>query len=714
MLKSDDSLTLKQESTKGGSYLKERSSDHSMFSSIIKSNRLPIVQETGKIELNDIVGVTDTTQKVLNTMGIWTPEDAYDIYKNGDKKELKTLIKYKEFSNSPNRLEVLSSIIYSARNIDPLLKKSDIYSDLNLVPNSSTFESKRIGELTNYLKFFGLGKRNQIISLEARGSGVNIPFVENLRSFSTAFPRKMIYGTTKTVKEKIDTEKEYVLDYAFRKSMIGTSKSDLKNLNAVKENRLNKNDADAMYDILIQNGTLIRDNDWNAIRPNNQEIFNKIFASSSIIIGQTANPKLGKIGIISDNRPIGYKGLIFEKEGSKNESIRLKGSFIIENTNDIIDAINILGTNPKNGFAPIGFDYVDDTISESPIFNVITKLPESHVNIFIDPKSIKKVNRGNLRGFEIEIKSPEFNNFIRSNILVANISDSRIKEIGYQKAMYSIKSKEKENLPESQKNVPEEDLSNIHFRRINTAGIEYGGTLCNKFKKGDNIVLRNKKNLLIEMDSLLNVNSRYIKTTDSELDSIINNTKSIKSDLELEVSRKKLENVPMVNRNEIIYTKSKPNCQITDISSNNGYTKLFIPIETPIFKKINKVWNFCNSDLKSKNPEFCTAKLVKLHQNLTDNYFGGEVNQNPVEMILGNILKPQKNQIVDDLTDISREIKTGQKSVKDAEPMTNLYKRTVLQNSKLFNKIPLTTNNWKFNDTIKNKTIQNFIRITEL
>lgn len=716
-ISSNEDKSKSQASGVGTKKLMMMTTTSSQFASAIKPNRLSVVRDTGRVTLDDIKGVTPATIRMLNDLGIWTPEDAYELYKNGRLGELKELAKKKGFGGKSNPIDTIANVIFTAKTIDPTLNINTIKQNIQNAPNVMPFDERRKREIKSYLKFIGVGSApNQRITIETRGAGVNIDFVKQLRHLNVSIPPKSVLGKNRQIMDIDEAEKEAVIDYAFRNAITGVRQNDLKKISKVKNKEWAFSEVANKYADLLSDGTLITDPDWNIVRPNDDIMKERTFNASDILIGSTASPMIPKVAVVAPARPKGFKGLIIEASNKPSQSIRIKGDMVINGEKDLDKVAEILGISPKTGFAPVGYDYTDDTIAQSPIFNVFFRPPQSKVNLIFKPREVIPVKEDpsdpdSDTMYTIQV-GKKFDPYLKSHIWIADVDRLASENIGYTNAEYVFKKEAKEKLPKKLRFAKIGDLPDEYYAKTVLNGMEYAGTICNRYKKGLPIEARNDLALYSEIQLILKSASRHFRTTTPILEAALSDLASIKRDLlyESEMMKNVGSSAKDIAPNKEIYGKSKPKCQITvSIPWQKGGRVIFINSNTPVAEKLDKVRRFCET--KSKKPNVCMRKLVKITQNTTDLHFGGERNQSPADKALEKAVGIKRNwDKILDTYEIVREMATGQKAVnRNGRTMYSFEKRNILNDAKTMNKRPLDISEWTFLDGIKNKKLTSFI-----
>jgi len=693
--------------------------EQTLLKNIIKKNHYSLIKNTGKIDLNNIKKVSNKAQEVLNTIGIWTPEDAYELYKMGKFEELKALTKYKDKNhNSIISIDTLANIIYASKNIPPNLEKQEIFNFLQSARDIETFESQRRKEIKRYLRLFNLGNQNYAIpiTITSKGAGVTKKFIEQLYFNTNILPQHAVYGRRRIIMNEDEEIKERIKEHLYKYGMLPNN---YKN----KQKFFDPNHAEFTNRIkflneLLSNKTIIKDNDWDGHRLNDKSTMNKIFESTSLFIGQTANPKLIDYAVI-DTNSYGYKNkLVFQSEESDNRSIRIKGNMIIKNNMNLEQLISILGTNPKNGFAPREYDYTDDNVAESDVLSVYVKLPESQVNNVFSPNSIipKTNEQGDIIEYLIKAPKKQYDTFLRSHLLIADLEKMKNdKKRGYKNILKDYEAKKfgqiLAHMKKKEKSENHKLIKDLHFKEIKTYGTTYAGTMCYKYKKDLDKEQRDRIAFIKDIDEFLRLKEKYtnkVNTNDPQLSVIL-------TGLSLYLNDPITFNYVSLSNNDKIYNMSIPACQIIDIENANEDKILIIKKDTPVFKKLNKIYNYCKeyqNKNKKTNIEKCMASLTKLVQNYSDKYFGGDPAYSPLDYALKNILNTQPNtELHNKASEIVREMRTGQKAINDNNQ--HLYeseKRKIMNEAKLRNKIPLTVNSFEFLHHIpENKNFKSYV-----
>jgi hypothetical protein len=287
--------------------------------------------------------------------------------------------------------------------------------------------------------------------------------------------------------------------------------------------------------------------------------------------------------------------------------------------------------------------------------------------------------------------------------------------MGYTNALNDLKRDAKNSLPTKYQNVQEDDLPNKEFRKVITNGLIYGGTMCYRYKKGDDVITRNNKSITKDMRELLRLNQKYIKTPSQGIENILTNISNMHDQMSSMLSDRDelVIGDPIGKPDDIMYNRSNPNCQIVDIDNTVQNEKVIrIAPNSPVAKKLDALNEYCTNVVKSSRPEICIAKLTKITQNLTNAYAGGLDNKSPADIALKNSIGIQTNrELHDQASEIVREMRTGESTVNDQDKkLFESQKRNIMNQAKLRNDAPLTIDAWNFIDTIKGKNLKTFAK----
>jgi hypothetical protein len=279
------------------------------------------------------------------------------------------------------------------------LKRDDIIKELeqayeNAKTNKTpTFKERRKDEIKTYLKKLKIdGKTPVVITLQDEGERLTHEKVKDIMqpvgATGPAPPVVLSKGNILSGGTAImRSAKNNIFDRAMRDAMQGIQSDKINTLTDFKrwkEYLQNKvpslQDKDkwkpvensfikGVIDGFVKEGILVKDVDTGTMRPSDEEIAGYLLSRKDAegVIGHTNNFKIASLAEMvpaSGIDQVESGKLVFQSHAGKKTPIRLTGHVIIEKEPDIDKLVDILGTNPKNGFLPRGFEHEDDEVKD--------------------------------------------------------------------------------------------------------------------------------------------------------------------------------------------------------------------------------------------------------------------------------------------------------------------------------------------------------------
>jgi len=711
------------------------------FIKSLKPDRVITVMKTGKVRLDDIGGITLPTRQRLNEIGIMSPSDAYKLYENGNFAELNAIaLKDGRFGGRKvNAIESVANIIYTAPEINPDLTRDKIIADLKIPIKykiTEDFETRRSNEIKQYLKMFGIGDfknfKNTGITIQTPGEAVTKSFVDSrLKSRKYGIINRKYIITSKNKSYNLkdnDTRNKFlndiILDYAIRDSIFGFDINRVLKSSVIKGSKSHKGyinirnymGFDGKKEIedkikdMQKNGTLIVDPIWKFLIPNNNVMANYLLSSSSIRIGETRNPLIFKDAKKYSSKVKTNHLSIFSFDG-KGKSIRLTGFYTPIESKDLDYITKFLGTNPKNGFYPIGYTHDDHSILMNTIpLEVFVKPPSTYINNIFLIDNIQETPSS----FKISIDNDNYDKRIKTSLWITNYSDIKSSKDTSSKIYVGKKFiKSRNKIDKKIENITLSSLPDEGFKSMIANTYDYSGFLCNKEKFGLNKLERNKKSLQNDLEFINAMADKYYKSKSmgSAMKNAIYSLKYTLDQYKKEISIK-LKKDPSKEFNK----KTKPNCQLIEYDDKIKTKSIFeINKDSPVGQKINAIWNVCKTKFSVDPIEECIKNFIFLDQNLTHSIGTvGNKTRSMIDLKISNLTKLNKDEMkkvknsIDVLNEIARGYRTHQ-SIKDdsGKNISNRIKISHLDKSVIGSKKPLTIAKWKFLDKIKDKIIKN-------
>jgi hypothetical protein len=716
----------------------ERSLKRSTWSSVKESG--------GNIKVTDVMNVGEKTRERFAEDGFWSPSDFYNAYKKGYYKELAALAK-----ETRGKFDTIAGLVTlapgaSSLSRDDVIKKlQDHYKE-----GAKPFKERRAREIERYLKKLKINGRVPVtISLVEEGEQLTHEKAEEYIEEETMkdvsgrklpvimSQNKVITGMPAIVNKAQST----VLDRGLRDAMTGLQDNKITTLTAFKSfvdtvvkrfpalydenvdpankkrlSELKKEFIKESIDGFVNNGTFIDDADFGFKRPSDEAMANYLLTQkrATAVIGHTNNFKIASIAkptkSVNAGDPIGGL-LLFDDYGPSSgvQPIRLTGHMLVEKPDDISKLVEVLGTNPKNGFLPRGFEHVDDLVkSLMYTFVVMARYPPV---LSAHTPRVKEINR-TPDGYVIKTTG-------KNKVLDASASLWVAKEGLSRNILENIKSeaiktkaretfgKELEDLtPEERRRLRvEEDL----FPDIWGAQYEYGGSLCivdpkdTKMYRRLNALKKDVKNFTVmeigfDPKKKDEAKMSYEEHIVDNIDYKRNNMKDI-LDKEIDRDMKKVED--NIGRSiGTVNTRTKPNCLVIPPVKKNEIKIVKSDESQFVEKKIEKTMAKCDA-LQGKDRNKCYAATMKITQNFSEG-----IDPSIYEAIRASKSDDDKTKekvTAENLASIERRMRTGewlekrddQGNLMDIFP-TRAERSDVLDATKLLGKIPLDISKWLF------------------
>lgn len=403
-----------QEETKKQKELEEEPAEKVTKTDIeraVKKDSWSTIRTTGEVQIGDIVGIGPRKREELADSGFWSTSDVYKAWKDGNIEEIVLA-----FKGVRDKRDVIASTILLAPEASTRLTKQDILDTIpkKLPVRGTTFLERREKEIREYLKKLKIDGIVPVkVTIQDEGERLTQEKAEELIEPSKATPPVPVILTESKIIRGIAAQKRKVKDRIFeqgiRNAMTGVEKGKIQSATAFKkffdtleernprfqtDKKAFKKAKDAFVngtiDVFKKEGVFIEDPDLKVLRASNVELARTILSGKKmqVQIGQTNNFQIPTLkddagnpitfflttGKINDARP---GQLVFQSVRSNSiEPIRFTGHMSIESEKDIDNLVKVLGTNPKNGFAPKGYEHVDDAVKQlMNTFSVIVTYP---------------------------------------------------------------------------------------------------------------------------------------------------------------------------------------------------------------------------------------------------------------------------------------------------------------------------------------------------
>lgn len=697
------------------------------FSSILKRKTWEIVRKGGKIDTTDIVNIGPKTRQRFELAGFWSPSDFYMAYDKKYYDELASLAR-----GIKGTVGTIADMILVAPETPPYLTKEDIVDKLGgRKRKKELFLNRRENEVKTYLEKIKInGRYPTHISFIDEGELLTHEKAKEISQPATPvrIPSAMIGNKIMRGNANLKrAAKNAVYKRGLRDAMTGINKSKIRRLSAFKkffdslasrhqkiaENRkqIEKNFIDGVMEAFKKNEVFIKDPDLGFVRPSDNEMAGYILSkkNSEALIGHTNNFEIASIAKPfprSNLNAVDTGELVYQaRSPTMNIPIRFTLYMTVQSDDDVEKLVRALGTNPKNGFTPRGYENTDDSVKK--LMNTFSVFAMYHPNANMITPSVKNV-RKNAEGYEIEVdpdgglmEGITTHLWIKKEGLSDNILDiiknQRMDEIA------------RESFGKDYEDLTEEELSSLAISSEKFPGIwgmenEYGGSLCEigapsrsirrlRATKSDVNALSNLAGRSKEMKDAIPV----IKEKKDEIIEVIEGKTGRKGTLE-ELWEKEAGKIGTLNK------RSVPNClYIPEINGNTiaikkGKGSKYI--ET----KLNKAIVKCGS-LQPDEKERCFVDTVRITQNFAEGLdskvfdaIRKSKNQEDVK---------RKEETMNNLHSIERKLRTGmwdeerddKGRIREIKP-TRIEKREALNEAKLLGKMPLNIERWDFLDEL--------------
>lgn len=363
-------------------------------------------------------------------------------------KNLLTLPQRKELMNKFKNSNSIDGIEKTLKDVKESLEIRQVELQPFAVKSNDEWKGSRIDEMKSYLDDFGIASnRDSIITLEERGAYLT---KEIITAFNTLTPEQQERIVSVGLEEVAPMGKVQ----AIKKKILSLVKSDLrpeaKNavsdlLNRSRALRSLESDEDRVSEIvmemiddgMLQTSSVVNRIPMGNLYPTDRAVKSEIMGSHSVKIGKTNNPRvsdyLGDDSFLFRypnetnqqymNRLMELGGkLVFENKGITRNRLNLKipvrGGDNFDG--DFNKAVEMLGFNIQNGFAPTGYEYKDPRFAERyNTFNVFVRPPSEMINKYYTPNAFAE----NEDAFLISINEPT--NFIPNHDLTNILSLNR-------------------------------------------------------------------------------------------------------------------------------------------------------------------------------------------------------------------------------------------------------------------------------------------------
>jgi hypothetical protein len=700
----------------------------------VRKNAWDRIRAGGKIDLIDIAGVGVATRRKFEESGFWSPSDFFKAYTDGRVEELAALADDLHITKGGSGADVIAGEVVSAPEAHMTMDKNEVTKNIKSAKPGVPFLDRRATEIKDYLEKIGfVENRPVVISLVNRGekltheAAAEAEAVPPTSPASRAGPVTVMIGQ-KAVRGMGDLKKkakDAVFDRAMRDAMTGMGGKFGVGLERFFENVAKVSPKLAADEKLmakaksgfvknvttdfILNKTLVQDPDIGQrgnLRPSDSEMARYLFASrAEFRIGETNNfdiPRIAKFAAAGQSILKNPGELVFE-DPSKTGNIRLTGHVLVKSKKDVDKLVKILGTNPKNGFAPIGFEATDDAAKMAmDTFTVFARYVGGSNIVTPNVVDVSKVS-GNY---------------------VITVDDGKKIMHGADVHLWAYKPKEElapwaaKKLDETATDVfgkkyddltPSERESVIGSSEVVPAlfatNHEYAGSLC-EVDPGSKTIER-----LRAVDKLLN--QFYFTGKSKEEKAAVGFVQAkigeIKDGINGASGTKGLvEKLGDINKADIgtLNTGSKPNCLVVpSFDKANGKIDVVTGADSKfVERKLDKAIAIC-SKLPSKfEKEGCFADWIVVSQNFTD---GGAMDGKVYRAIeKSKTVLEQKGEADTEkvLLSIARKMAAGSWN-EEKDPATNRTvdikpdtkeKRDVLNAVKLLGNQPLGITPWKF------------------
>jgi uncharacterized protein YozE (UPF0346 family) len=722
-----------------------------------------VVASKGNMSLTDIVNVEKTVATKFGESGFWSPDDFYNAYNKGYWQEVANLSKLVR-GNKEKRIETIASIIIASPRAPFSLTKEKVINDLKASYKSRgaiPFLDRRESEIKDYLGKLGLdGSSPFPVVLKDEGSQLTHEKAEKMMKKSTTIsmapiPKitsmgKVITGLPAMKRKIIDeiinqatkmagkdglTVAE-IKKVAGHRALAGDKKKGLKGIwDEFARQEDNFNDKkyrtsflDAVTKELVDKGILVKDPE-SGIRANDAEMARYTLTEKGewVRIGKTNNfmiPAFARY-LTSEQRKNARSGELIFPVMAPGESfpIRMTGYMAINGKDDLDKLVKVLGTNPKNGFAPLGYDHEDKkAASLMNTFTVFVSVPQEHRLLEPDVEKVEKVGSKYViklapdssmeKGIPIHLwrRKPVSTSTI-TGLVNKMMDDEATKKYG----------RDFDDLTPEEKATVKLDES--LFPEIWGLTHEYNGTLCQINERGSSNHDR-LKILKSDLENSVNVNIKGARppkkgSRQEEIEkeneaitkakkSLINNIKKAISSDEKAALKKSGENNRWAIPN-CAYIKPATGDTITiDTGDGTGYVE----------KKLDKIIDDCDDATDEKQ---CFLDSITVTQNLSHVKTGSNVTG--IESIIYNAVRKSRTKaIINDEKDFKHDLSLIEKKIRTGswphETVTKIYDTRkskvtgparvtarrvsdVLDEARLLGKLPLDVSKWNFLALVK-------------
>ena len=691
------------------------------------------IRAGGKIDLTDIAGVGVATRKKFEESGFWSPSDFYKAYKEGRVEELAALAKSLKITRGGTGADVIAGEIAAAPETHMTMdqkEKDNMAKNIKNTAPGASFLDRRAREMKQYLEKIGFVEgRPVVVSLVNRGEKLTHEAAEEAEEeaekpfapsqgtgpITVMIGNKAVRGMADLKKKAKDT----IFNRALRDAMTGMDigslgtgfepffdnlakispklAADEKLMKAAKSSFI-KN----VTTSYILNKTLVQDpviGQRGSLRPSDVEMARYLFTSrAQFRIGDTNNfdiPLLAKFAADGQSMLAPPGELVFENP-AKTGNIRLTGHVLVKSKRDMDKLVKILGANPKNGFAPIGYEATDDAAKTAmDTFTVfaryiggsnivtpnVTDVGKSGGNYIITVDDGKKIVPGANAHLWIAKPPEEMPPWAKKKL------DETANEV-FRKAFDDCTKAEKESIIASSEIVP------VLFAMEH----EYAGSLC-EVDTGSKTVDR-----LRAVDKLLDqfyftAKSKEEKVAIGAVKAKIAEIKQVADDSVGAIGIAKKAKIGTLNAGNV------PNCLIVpkrdadtnDIHVTTGSGSNFIE------RKLDKEVAKCGA-LPGQDKEKCFADTVVFSQNITDKGALESKIHRAIREAKTTLERKADGGTEKTLMSITRKLVAGswneefnesKRKTVDIKPTTE-EKRDVLNAVKLMGNQPLGITPWKF------------------
>ncbi len=703
----------------------QKSSD---FSRALKEETWKSVKKTGNVSVTDVVGMGEKRREEFATAGLWSPSDFYGAYKSGHSTELAAIADKLRVN-----LDTVADLVLVAPEAPPGLSKQKVLSDLAgaFKKGARPFNEKRAREIERYLRKLNInGKVPVSITFQEKGAGATHEKAETVAPMTgggTALPTVMFRNQIITGNRAIKREAmDSVFENAVRRAMIGvdrknrstafnrffdslakrnpkinadawTNEADKKKAKAARK-KVEQNFFDGSITIFEKEGILVHDPDISPVasenlRPSDEEMARYLFSKSKATarIGETNN---FEIASLAKSKEEGSGSLVFpEMKGPGKEQIRLTGHMNIASPDDIQKLVAALGTNPKNGFLPIGYAHSDDIVKKIMYtFEVFANYPpvlSTHVPRVIDIVKDRDKYTIKFAGTSKAIDADASLWLAKEHVPEDEI-EAVMKSVASKKAMETFGKPVEELTPAEMDSleIDKKSLPEIWGLRHEYAGSTCTATIPEMYRR-----LR-----ALESDMNFIGDIGY----EAKYKAVVNGVEQKIADIKNDAKTTMGSILASIKNDAGTMNKSpKPYCAVIPKIEPTRMTIVAGPGTAFIEKKLDKAITKCGA-LKGKKRVRCFSSTVAVTQNAASEIESRVWSATARAREIAGLGKP----VIDDtkhlLSSVERLFRTGYPREKRVDnKIEKIYpseeeRRDILNEAKLGGKIPLSFDKWAF------------------